>query len=189
MASKIIEEWRAVVGDDIIGVPRMRGTAEGMKQDGVVGVSTSYISSAAATIWHVVSEDLACDAFKVDDIIKVELDGGDASEGRFYDCTLLAEFPDDREGHRLFALHGQVIGRLESRKGWRAEVPILEFRPLKGEVGAVATIGMVFPAERRSYAGEEGMAKIIAQEDAELRRVRIIGRVTGWLAGPSTFRE
>lgn len=181
-AAKIIEARSLLVGE-IQAIPRIRETPEAMVQDGAVGVSTAYISSPLSTIWLVVGEDLACGPFKADDIIKVENDYGDASEERFHNGpVVLAEFPDEEPERRLFPLKGRAIGTFMRRPGFTSSVPMLEFAPLKGEFNTNAVIGMLFPSDMRSGLDGERLASAIARENVELRRVRIIGRVTGWLA-------
>lgn len=181
--AKIVDGRRAFVGE-VQAIPRFRETPEGMQEDGPpVGLSTAYISDPLSTVWLVVNRELACGPFKFGDIIMLEKDSGDASEERFHGPLVLAEFPVERAGHRLFALQGRAIGTLIKRKDDLSSIPMLEFAPLKGESNTYIMIGRLFSSDLR--AGSEGkrLAPSAALEDAELRRVRIVGTVTGWLAG------
>lgn len=181
-AAKVSEAWRPLMGKTVV-IGRFHETAEGMQEDGApVAISGSYVSNPLSTIWLVVDEKLACDPFRPGDIIKLERDSGDASEARFYNHIVLAEFPVARAGQRLFALEGRSIGTLVLSKGFATDVPMLEFVPLKGGSGAKAVIGFVFSPTATSGKGGEARAAGITRENAELRRVDVIGRVTGWLA-------
>jgi transcriptional regulator with XRE-family HTH domain len=179
----ILNERRALPSkDDIISIPRMRHTVAGFEQiDPAIPLLEEFVSDPISTIWIDVEEGLT-GPFRMGDVIKVDRDGGTALDERFHNKLVLVEFPPKREGYRNFALSGRCIGTLvlHARSAYES---ILNFIPLRSvdEFGSTL-LGYFYPPLKRADAEGVGLLKDMEREQVELRRIRVIGRVTGWLA-------
>lgn len=175
---------RSMLAGETQAISYMRQIEGANKEDRPIAVSREFISNLVSERWLDVSERLAGGPFKEGDVIRVERDHGDASEDRFHDYTVLAEFPAPRPGYRSFTLEGRAIGIFVRGAFSSSAVPMLEFLPFREDPGVRVPIGMFFSSTMRAASEAESWAATIAREDAELRRVQIIGKVTGWLVRP-----
>jgi transcriptional regulator with XRE-family HTH domain len=181
-ATHISEKWSRLPSDrEIIGIPRMRFT--GKRNEPVepsIPLLGEFVFDRSRTIWIDVNESLA-GPFSVGDILKLDQDEGTALDERFKNKLVLVEFPPEREGYRLFAIPGRAIGTLRYGRCSITLGSSVEFIPVAAGAGVVM-VGWYVPSAKRRAVESAGLAKVMVHEEEELKRIKVIGRVTGWLA-------